>query len=158
MREHAGVSTDPPAPAAEETVTAEVRHVVFRAPDRPFAVLALQAADGRRITAAGPLAHLEPEARVEITGAWRTHGRHGPRLQVTAVRVLDPVSERGVLATLTRLPGIGERRARALLDAHGPAVFARMDDDPRAVLGALAGFGEAGAARAAAAWRAWCRS
>ena len=87
-----------------------------------------------------------------MTGTWRSHPRHGRQFDVASVTAVDPVGERGALAYLARVPGIGKTRARALYGAHGTAVFNEIDVDPVGVSRSIRGVGEKTAQKVADWW------
>ena len=88
-------------------VTGQIARVLFEAPDGPFAAITITTEAGS-IRAVGALAGVTAGQQVRLTGAWRTHPRHGKQFNVESVTAVDPVGERGAIAYLSRVPGIGK--------------------------------------------------
>jgi exodeoxyribonuclease V alpha subunit len=142
------------ATAGEQAFDDEVRvrHVLYEAPDGDFAVVLAEAPDGVSLTAAGPLGRLPAGGRARVAGRWVDHPRYGLQVQVDTAYELDPDDVEGALRYLTTISRIGKRRARQLVDAHGPAVLERIDADPEAAFAALPRMGARAAGAAAASW------
>ena len=142
-------------PAGEQGFDAEVRvrDVRYESPDGGFAVLLVEDADGDRISVAGPLAHIGAGDRARIVGRWTEHPQYGLQVQADTGYELDPDDSDGALRYLTTISRIGKRRARQLVDRHGPAVLEAIDADPEGVFAALPRMSERAVATAARSWR-----
>jgi exodeoxyribonuclease V alpha subunit len=130
-----------------------VRHVRWAAPDGGFAVLSVEAPDGDDVTVAGPVAHLSEGDRARVVGRWAEHDRYGLQVQAEAAYELDPDDAAGALKYLTTISRIGKRRAKQLVDRHGPTVLEQIDADPDAAFAALPRMSAKSAAAAAESWR-----
>lgn len=130
-----------------------VRHVRWAAPDGGFAVLSVEAPDGDDVTVAGPVAHLSEGARARVVGRWAEHDRYGLQVQAEAAYELDPDDAAGALKYLTTIRRIGKRRAKQLIDRHGPTVLEQIDADPDAAFSALPRMSASAATAAADSWR-----
>lgn len=108
--------------------------------------------DGSTIPAVGTLGHLEERSRARLRGSFEHHSRHGPQLRVVEAEPLDPVGADGARRYLQTIPGIGAKRADALIARHGEEVFATIDRDPEAAFGSLKGLGGAAVEAAVAGW------
>jgi len=127
-------------------------HVIFTAPDDGYAIVEVRDESGDEFIATGPLAHLNPGERCRLTGQWQEHSRYGRQLRATVAVPMDPDDRAGQVAYLSSLRNIGEVRAEALCDLHGPAVLDRIAEDPGAAFGALPGLGPKRVEAAVASW------
>ncbi|HEX4730178.1 MAG TPA: AAA family ATPase [Solirubrobacterales bacterium] len=141
------------ADAASYTGTVEVLGVIFRAEDDGYAVLEVQEADGGDgFALVGPVAHLGPGDRAEVSGEWQTHSRYGRQLRAQGALPLDPTDREGQIAYLTSLRHIGKKRAELLCEAHGERVLQVIAADPQRTFAALKGVSVDQAAAATASW------
>jgi exodeoxyribonuclease V alpha subunit len=143
---------------ADETgyaATIEVIGVIFSAEDDGYAVLEvedIETAEGFALV--GPVAHLSPGDRAEVSGEWQTHSRYGRQLRARGALPLDPADREGRIAYLTSLRHIGPARAERLVEEHGESVLSAIAANPAAVFGALRGVSGKQAAAAAESWQA----
>jgi exodeoxyribonuclease V alpha subunit len=150
-----GTATLFDADAAAYTGTVEVLGVIFRAEDDGYAVLEVQeAGSGEGFALVGPVAHLGPGDRAEVSGEWQTHSRYGRQLRARGALPLDPADREGQIAYLTSLRHIGPARAERLVDEHGEGVLGAIAADPHGVFRSLRGVSEDQAAAAAESWHA----
>ena len=143
------------ADAAAYTGTVEVLGVIFSAEDDGYAVLEVQDAESAEgFALVGPVAHLGPGDRAEVSGDWQTHSRYGRQLRARGALPLDPADRKGRVAYLTTLRHIGPARAERLVDEHGEGVLGAIAADPHGVFGSLRGVSADQAAAAADSWHA----
>src|SRR3954464_7722020 len=143
--------TDAPGHSA----TVEGVGVIFCAEDDGYAVLEVQDAEsGEGFALVGPVAHLGPGDRAEVSGEWQTHSRYGRQLRARGALPLDPADRPGRIAYLTSLRHIGPARAERLVEEHGDSVLSAIAADPAAVFGSLRGVSGKQAAAAAQSWQA----
>jgi exodeoxyribonuclease V alpha subunit len=141
------------ADAASYTGMIEVLGVIFRAEDDGYAVLEVQEADGGDgFALVGPVAHLGPGDRAEVSGEWQTHSRYGRQLRAQGALPLDPADREGRVAYLTSLRHIGKARAEKLVDQHGEEVLQVIAGDPQRTFAALKGVSADQAAAATLSW------
>ncbi len=141
------------ADAAAYTGTVEVLGVIFRAEDDGYAVLEVQETDGGEgFALVGPVAHLGPGDRAEVSGEWQNHSRYGRQLRAQGALPLDPTDRAGQIAYLTSLRHIGRRRAEKLVDTHGEEVLQVIAADPQRTFAALRGVSVDQAAAATQSW------
>ena len=141
------------ADAASYTGTVEVLGVIFRAEDDGYAVLEVQEADGGDgFALVGPVAHLGPGDRAEVSGEWQTHSRYGRQLRAQGALPLDPADREGQVAYLSTLRHIGKKRAERLVDQHGEEVMQVIAADPQRTFQALKGVSVDQAAAATQSW------
>ena len=143
------------ADAAAYTGTVEVIGVIFKAEDDGYAVLEVQeAGSGEGFALVGPVAHLGPGDRAEVSGEWQTHNRYGRQLRAQGALPLDPADREGQVAYLTSLRHIGPARAERLVDEHGEGVLQAIAANPQGVFGSLRGVSPNQAAAAVESWHA----
>jgi exodeoxyribonuclease V alpha subunit len=143
------------ADAASYTGTVEVLGVIFRAEDDGYAVLEVQeAGTGEGFALVGPVAHLGPGDRAEVSGEWQTHNRYGRQLRAQGALPLDPADREGQIAYLTSLRHIGTARAERLVDEHGEGVMQAIAADPQGIFSSLRGVSANQAAAATESWHA----
>jgi exodeoxyribonuclease V alpha subunit len=141
------------ADAASYTGTVEVLGVIFRAEDDGYAVLEVQEADGGEgFALVGPVAHLGPGDRAEVSGEWQTHTRYGRQLRAQGALPLDPADREGQVAYLSSLRHIGKKRAERLVDQHGEEVLRVIAADPQRTFQGLKGVSVDQAAAATQSW------
>ena len=150
-----GTATLFDADAAAYTGTVEVIGVIFKAEDDGYAVLEVQeAGSGEGFALVGPVAHLGPGDRAEVSGEWQTHNRYGRQLRAQGALPLDPADREGQVAYLTSLRHIGPARAERLVDEHGEGVLQAIAANPQGVFGSLRGVSPNQAAAAVESWHA----
>jgi exodeoxyribonuclease V alpha subunit len=138
-----------------ETLTVSVRRVLYSTDDGSFSIVdALDEGSGDDVTVIGPVAHLRPGDRAEVSGTWEEHRRYGHQLRAAGALPLDPTDREGQIAYLTSLRHIGEVRADTLVRLHGEEVLETIAADPEGVLSSLPGLGRRQAAAAAESWYA----
>jgi exodeoxyribonuclease V alpha subunit len=150
-----GVATLFEASETEHTATVEVIAVIFSAADDGYAVLEvedIETTDGYALV--GPVAHLSPGDRAEVSGEWQTHSRYGRQLRARGALPLDPADHAGRIAYLTSLRHIGPARAERLVEEHGDSVLSAIAANPAGVFGSLTGVSGKQAAAAAESWQA----
>jgi exodeoxyribonuclease V alpha subunit len=143
------------AEEADYAATVEVVGVIFAAEDDGYAVLEVEdveTAEGFALV--GPVAHLSPGDRAEVSGEWQTHSRYGRQLRARGALPLDPADRAGRIAYLTSLRHIGPARAERLVEEHGESVLSAIAADPAGVFGSLRGVSGKQAAAAAQSWQA----
>src|SRR5215213_11498543 len=142
------------ADAASYSGTVEVIGVIYKAEDDGYAVLEVQETDsGEGFALVGPVAHLSPGDRAEVSGEWQTHSRYGRQLRARGALPLDPADRAGRVAYLTSLRHIGPARAERLVEEHGESVLSAIAADPAGVFGSLRGVSGKQAAAAAESWQ-----
>jgi exodeoxyribonuclease V alpha subunit len=143
------------ADAASYTGTVEVLGVIYRADDDGYAVLEVQEVDsGEGFALVGPVAHLDPGSRAEVSGEWQTHNRYGRQLRAQGALPLDPSDRDGQVAYLSSLRHIGLKRAEKLCDEYGEEVLQKIAANPESVFGSLRGVSGDQAAAATQSWYA----
>jgi exodeoxyribonuclease V alpha subunit len=145
---------DAPADPDATAITIEIEAVRYRAPDGGFAVVAGVSDEGESVTVTGALGHVHEGESVTVGGAWRRHAQHGWQFLAQQVRVLEPVSDRAILAYLQGVKHVGRAGSRWLLEQHGPEVLQVVDADPGRRLGEVPGIGKAKLRAAVTSWKA----
>jgi exodeoxyribonuclease V alpha subunit len=133
----------------------EVLRVIFKADDDGYAVLEVRDTESRdKHPLVGPVAHLNPGERAEVSGEWQTHETYGRQLRAQRAVPMDPEDRDGRIAYLATLRHIGPARATRLVDEHGEEVMQRIAADPEAVFASLSGVNRRQAEAAADSWHA----
>ena len=145
---------DEPDDLDATTLTVEIEAVRYRTPDGDFAVLAGVTDAGDEVTVTGALGHVHAGESVTVGGGWRRHAQHGWQFLAEQVRVLEPVSDRAILAYLKGVKHVGDRGARWLYEAWGEDVLQIVDADPATRLGEVPGIGKAKLGAAVKSWQA----
>lgn len=107
-----------------------VRKIVFANPEKGFYVLQV-VLDGHTGSVAfvGPCEPVAVGDRVEASGKWEVHARHGRQLKASFIKVLVPSTGREIHAFLRNggIKGIGKMSADKLYAHHGDNLSKIMD-------------------------------
>jgi len=137
------------------SATVEVLRVIYKAEDDGYAVLEVRDTESRSThPLVGPIAHLNPGDRAEVSGDWQTHATYGRQLRAERAMPLDPEDREGRIAYLTSLRHIGPARAKQLVDEHGEEVMQEIAANPAAVFGSLGGMNVGKVDAAVESWHA----
>ncbi len=137
------------------STTVEVLRVIYKADDDGYAVLEVRDSESRdKHPLVGPIAHLNPGDRAEVSGDWQTHSTYGRQLRARRAVPMDPEDREGRIAYLTSLRHIGPARAKRLVDEHGEEVMREIAADPAGVFGALGGMNVGRVDAAVESWHA----
>ncbi len=135
------------------STTVEVLRVIFKADDGSYAVLEVQDAESREMhPLIGPIAHLNPGDRAEVSGDWQNHATYGRQLRAQRAVPMDPEDRAGRIAYLKSLRNIGPARAERLVEAHGEEVMAEIAANPTGVFSTLPGMTTRQVDAAVASW------
>jgi exodeoxyribonuclease V alpha subunit len=135
------------------SATVEVLRVIFKADDGSYAVLEVRDAESRdKHPLIGPIAHLNPGDRAEVSGDWQNHATYGRQLRAQRAVPRDPEDREGRIAYLTSLRHIGPARAELLVERHGEEVMAEIAANPTEVFGGLRGMTTQHVDAAVASW------
>ncbi|MET0559085.1 MAG: ATP-dependent RecD-like DNA helicase [Solirubrobacterales bacterium] len=141
--------------AGAHSTTVEVVRVIYKADDDGYAVIEVRdASTGARHPLVGPIAHLNPGDRAEVSGEWQNHSTYGRQLRAQRAVPLDPEDREGRIAYLTSLRHIGPARAERLVDEHGEEVMQAIAANPAGVFGSLPGMTVSRADAAVESWHA----
>lgn len=141
---------------ATDTITGQVRAMRIVRDGWGIAQVAL--ASGDAVTpVVGTLLGFEVGDTVEAQGTWTTHPQYGRQFKARIIRTLLPSSADGFITWISRrLPGIGRKRATALVEHWGSPERvheALLAPGAERELAAVPGIGEAAAAKIVAAYR-----
>jgi exodeoxyribonuclease V alpha subunit len=121
----------PELSTAEETVTGEVKSIIFRNAENGYTVAAIEGSQGEvRVT--GHLATVREGGRYIFYGSWVVHPKYGRQFAVGAVEEVVPVEAEGIVGYLASglIPGVGERLARRLVDHFGEETLNIIAEEP----------------------------
>ena len=137
------------------SATVEVLRVIYKADDDGYAVLEVRNAESQdKHPLVGPIAHLNPGDRAEVSGDWQTHSTYGRQLRAQRAVPLDPEDREGRIAYLTSLRHIGPARAKQLVDRYGEEIMQKIAADPAGVFGSLGGMNVGRVDAAVESWHA----
>jgi exodeoxyribonuclease V alpha subunit len=137
------------------STTVEVLRVIYKADDDGYAVLEVRdAASQDKHPLVGPIAHLNPGDRAEVSGEWQTHATYGRQLRAQRAVPMDPEDREGRIAYLTSLRHIGPARAKRLVDEHGEEVMQEIAANPAGVFASLGGMNVGKVDAAVESWHA----
>jgi exodeoxyribonuclease V alpha subunit len=137
------------------STTVEVLRVIYKADDDGYAVLEVRdAASQDKHPLVGPIAHLNPGDRAEVSGEWQTHSTYGRQLRAQRAVPMDPEDREGRIAYLTSLRHIGPARAKRLVDEHGEEVMREIAANPAGVFASLGGMNVGKVDAAVESWHA----
>ncbi len=137
------------------STTVEVLRVIYKAEDDGYAVLEVRDTESRdKHPLVGPIAHLNPGDRAEVSGDWQTHSTYGRQLRAERAMPMDPEDREGRIAYLTSLRHIGPARAKRLVDEHGEEVMQKIAANPSGVFGSLGGMSVGKVDAAVESWHA----
>jgi exodeoxyribonuclease V alpha subunit len=137
------------------SATVEVLRVIYKAEDDGYAVLEVRDTESRdKHPLVGPIAHLNPGDRAEVSGDWQTHSTYGRQLRAERAMPMDPEDREGRIAYLTSLRHIGPARARQLVDEHGEEVMREIAANPTGVFASLGGMNVGKVDAAVESWHA----
>jgi exodeoxyribonuclease V alpha subunit len=137
-----------------ETLSAQVRKIVFRNDENGYVVATVQFERGRTGTIVGALPDLAPGETIRAEGRWETDPRHGPQFRVLAYTPVDPETTGAMIRYLGSglIKGIGPAMATAMVKKFGLRTFDVIDRQPRR-LRDVPGIGRAKAAAIEKAWQ-----
>lgn len=89
-------------------------------------------ADGTPVV--GTLLGARVSDQVELTGSWHQHPRYGRQFKFRSITAALPPTPAGVVAWLVHtLPGIGQKRAQALVERFGDALWHTLEVAPESL-------------------------
>ncbi|MEM9074472.1 MAG: helix-hairpin-helix domain-containing protein [Myxococcota bacterium] len=91
---------------------------------------------GPNVKLAGKLPGVREGDTVKVVGFWATHPRYGPEFRLHDITAVDAKSTGGVVAWLvSRLPKIGRKRARELVERFGvEGIWTVLEETPDRLL------------------------
>lgn len=85
----------------------------------------------RETTVTGKLVGCRPGDTVELEGKWHDHPRWGKQFKVRRAMVAEPDSDEGRIKWMaSRLPNLGEQRAKALIERFGSELWTIIETEP----------------------------
>ncbi|MEO6594111.1 MAG: ATP-dependent RecD-like DNA helicase [Planctomycetota bacterium] len=122
------------SPERHVTLQGTIERFTFRNPDTGWAVVRLlDEASGRPITVVGPMAQLNEQQRLKITGVESEHPRFGVQIKVETFEPIAPSSEEGIEAYLGSglVKGIGPATAKKIVRALGAETLRILEEEPQ---------------------------
>lgn len=116
------------------TLKGKVAYVVFHNPQTFYTVIKVRIEAGKEkmLTMTGLLPEVEVNSTYTFTGNYVEHPRYGMQFQIVAMAHLLPDEKEGIVRYLSgvQFPGIGVKRAQAIVEALGVSCLARLKEDP----------------------------
>lgn len=138
----------------EARVEGRVHRLRFQSEDGRFQVVVVRDGTGRDVTVRAIQAGLRLGDEVLVRGRWERWKSGERQIAATGVERRLPVTADGLVRYLAsgRFPGIGEKKARAIVDHFGERSFDVLDHHPRR-LREVSGMGAALAERLHGTWK-----
>jgi exodeoxyribonuclease V alpha subunit len=139
-----------------DTLTGQVRRVVFRREETGYLVASLDPAGGRApVTIVGKMPGIAPGETLVCTGRWENDPRHGRQFFVETFRQTKPAGVETIRRYLGSglIKGIGKVTADALVKAFGEKTLDVIEHQPQRLREAP-GIGRVKSAMIIEAWRA----
>ncbi|HUT03106.1 MAG TPA: ATP-dependent RecD-like DNA helicase [bacterium] len=135
------------------TTAGTIERIVFASDDERYVVAELKQPDGETIVVCGNLGPCSPGEEVEVQGTWSQHPKYGKRLQVHSFQSRIPQTLAGLRKFLGSglITGIGETRARQIVEHFGDKTVEVLDHDSERLL-SIPGIGPQTVKRAVEAW------
>ena len=156
LREQAKQAELTPGQSAPEhlATAGTIERIVFASDDGQYVVAELRQSDGETIVVCGNLGPCSPGEEVELEGTWSQHPKYGKRLQVHSFKSRIPQTLAGLRKFLGSglITGIGETRARQIVDHFGEETVEVLDQDSERLL-SIPGIGPQTVKHAVEAWK-----
>lgn len=124
----------------------------YRAPGFAIASLLVKGT-GREVTVVGNFPSTERDELINITGYWVEHVTYGKQFQVTMASRVVPNTSEGIARYLAgEIPGVGPKRAAALVSKFGTSLKSVLDKTPER-LTEVPGFSKKTVERISKAWK-----
>ncbi len=128
-------------------------HIVYFNSSNGWSVIRI-ISKGRKITAVGNLAGIQPGEHLKLKGKWVHNPVYGPQFQVSSFSSLRPATTEGIEKYLSSgmIRGIGREMAKRLVGTFGEAVLDMIENHPER-LTQVDGIGPVRAGRIVDAWK-----
>lgn len=121
-----------------EKVSGKLARIIFQ--KNAFAIIVL-ACGNRNVTVAGTIPQCEIGATYNVSGNWET-SKYGQQLKAIDVQISMPEDRSGIVAFLKQIEGIGDIKARKIVDKLGADCLKLIAEKP-AILTGISGIREA---------------
>ncbi len=135
-------------------LTGTITSLVHHNPDDGFCIAELTPEQGAPVTIVGVIPGAVAGESLRVRGTWERHARYGRQLRVQSYELVRPSTAEGIVGYLSGglFPGIGRKKAEALVKYFGERVLDILDDHPQR-LSEVPGIGPKLAERITAAWQ-----
>lgn len=96
-----------------------ISRIIFFASDSGYVVLQMERQDFSDFTAVGTMPDAKEGMQVELMGEWKNHPKFGEQFSFVAYDVPAPTEEKGMIAYLSTLKGVGEGLAGRIINYFG---------------------------------------
>ena len=135
------------------TTTGAIDKILFKSDDERYVVATLKQDSGEVIVICGSLGLCSPGEEITVEGTWSQHSKYGRRLRIDSFESRVPRTLAGLRKFLGSglITGIGEKRARQIVERFGPETIAVLDNDSGRLC-QIPGIGPTTVKRAVEAW------
>lgn len=135
-------------------LTGTITSLVHHNPDNGFCIADFTAEQGTPVTIIGVIPGAVVGESLRVRGTWERHARYGKQLRVHSYELVRPSTADGIVGYLSGglFPGIGKKKAEALVQHFGERVLDILDDHPER-LSETPGIGPKLAESITAAWQ-----
>ena len=117
-----------------ETITGKVERIRYHSDETGYTVLTLSRGDTEHTLVCHAIDINEGDS-IRATGQWVRHRKYGRQFQASYLEVSPPSDEEGLHAFLTAtVKGIGDAKARAIIERFGMETIDIMDNHPERLL------------------------
>lgn len=111
-----------------------IHRITYFAEDTGFCILQIETDDFTSFTASGTMPDAKKGMHVMLYGDWQQHPKYGKQFKFDAYSVPQPVGEKGAIAFLSTLKGVGEAMASRIVEKLGVEVLKILADKPDRLL------------------------
>ncbi|WP_027178107.1 SF1B family DNA helicase RecD2 [Maridesulfovibrio bastinii] len=123
--------------AEEDSLTGEVRNVIFHNEDNNYTVCRIASKEeSSQITVVGILPGVAAGDNIVVHGRWKQHPKFGRQFEADYHERVRPATEAGVIRFLksSSIKGVGEAIATEMVSTFGIDVLDILDDEPEKLL------------------------
>ncbi|MCG8471263.1 MAG: ATP-dependent RecD-like DNA helicase [Desulfobacterales bacterium] len=126
------------------TFSGSIKRIRYRNEENSYTIAEISTDDtGARITAVGPLAGIDLDDRLRLTGSWEKHARFGDQFRIISYELIFPETGEEIKLYLKRLgvKGLSGPKIKALIERFGNQTLEVIETCPEKITG-LKGFGK----------------
>lgn len=117
-----------------EELHGTINIVTYKAKDTGFVVLKIADDNFKIIPASGIMPDAEKGLKVILRGGWKIHPTYGNQFNFTEYEIPEPDSDAGLVAFLSTLKGLGESKAKKIVEKFGENTMLVFEEDPNQLL------------------------
>ena len=121
-------------PMSATTIAAVIARITYFAEETGFCILQVEDDSFRTFTASGTMPTAKKGSQVELRGEWKVHPKYGKQFNFTSYSIPEPIGEKGAIAFLSTLKGLGESTAKRIVEALGADALKIIEESPDRLL------------------------